>query len=63
MELASALSTLYPAEYKTDRLNWLLVNQGSFDSLRQGGDPSRIEDGWLDGLQKFEQIRKKYLIY
>lgn len=63
IELASALHTLYPNEYKLDRLNWLLVNQASFDAVKAGEDPRRVVDSWRDGLEQFQEIRKKYLIY
>jgi uncharacterized protein YbbC (DUF1343 family)/CubicO group peptidase (beta-lactamase class C family) len=63
IELASALHALYPSQYKMDRLNLLLVNQASFDAIGAGQDPRRIAQDWTDGLDKFEAIRKKYLIY
>lgn len=63
LELASALHKLYPAEYKMDRLNWLLVNQASFDAMSTGQDPREVWETWRDELDRFETIRKKYLIY
>ncbi|MGA3209683.1 MAG: serine hydrolase [Terriglobales bacterium] len=63
LELASALHTLYPAEYKMEKLDLLLVNQASFDALRDGRDPRRIAEDWMDALEEFRKIRAKYLIY
>jgi uncharacterized protein YbbC (DUF1343 family)/CubicO group peptidase (beta-lactamase class C family) len=63
IELASALRKLYPADYKIDRMAELLVNQATFDALLAGEDPQRIAQDWQEGLEKFEAIRKKYLIY
>jgi uncharacterized protein YbbC (DUF1343 family)/CubicO group peptidase (beta-lactamase class C family) len=63
IELASALHKLYPTEYKMDRLNWLLVNQATFDAINAGQDPRRIWQDWTDALANFETIRRKYLIY
>lgn len=63
IELASALHTLYPTQYQIDKLNWLLVNQASFDAVKAGQEPRNIVDSWTEGLEKFQQIRKKYLIY
>lgn len=63
LELASALHKLYPSEYKMDRLNWLLVNQSAFEAVSAGHDPRRISQDWGDALDRFETIRKKYLIY
>ncbi|MFZ1007305.1 MAG: serine hydrolase [Candidatus Sulfotelmatobacter sp.] len=63
IELAAALRKLYPADYKIDRLPELLVNQAAFDALLTGRDPRRIAQDWQEGLEKFELVRKKYLIY
>jgi uncharacterized protein YbbC (DUF1343 family)/CubicO group peptidase (beta-lactamase class C family) len=63
IELAAALRKLYPADYKIDRLPELLVNQSAFDALLAGRDPRRIAQDWQEDLEKFELLRKKYLIY
>jgi uncharacterized protein YbbC (DUF1343 family)/CubicO group peptidase (beta-lactamase class C family) len=63
IELAAALRKLYPADYKIERMAELLVNQAAFDALLSGEDPRRIAEDWQEGLEKFEVIRKKYLIY
>jgi uncharacterized protein YbbC (DUF1343 family)/CubicO group peptidase (beta-lactamase class C family) len=63
IELASALRKLYPADYKIDRLPELLMNQSVYDALLAGQDPRRIAQDWQEGLEKFEKIREKYLIY
>ena len=63
IELASALRKLYPADYKVDRMIELLVNQPAFDALVAGHDPRRIAQDWQGELDKFELVRKKYLIY
>jgi uncharacterized protein YbbC (DUF1343 family)/CubicO group peptidase (beta-lactamase class C family) len=63
IELASALKKLYPADYKIDRITELLVNQAVYDGLMSGEDPRRIAQDSQDGLQKFEAIRDKYLLY
>jgi len=41
----------------------LLVNQLAYDGLLQGRDPRRIAQDWQEELEKFEVVRKKYLIY
>ena len=63
IELAAALRKLYPADYEIDRMAELLVNQAVFDALLAGEDPHRIAQDWQESLEKFETIRKKYLIY
>jgi len=63
IELASALRSLYPADYKIDRMIEILANRAVFDALVAGQDPRRIGEEWRDELQDFEKIRTKYLIY
>ncbi len=63
IELASALKKLYPADYKMERMAELLVNQAAYYGLVAGKDPRRIAQDWQEELEKFEIVRKKYLIY
>jgi uncharacterized protein YbbC (DUF1343 family)/CubicO group peptidase (beta-lactamase class C family) len=63
IELAAALRKLYPADYKIERMAELLVNQAAYDGLMAGVDPRRIAQDWQEELEKFEVVRKKYLIY
>jgi len=39
------------------------VNQSVYDGLMAGEDPRRIAQDWIEGLEKFEKVREKYLIY
>jgi uncharacterized protein YbbC (DUF1343 family)/CubicO group peptidase (beta-lactamase class C family) len=63
IELASALRKLYPADFKMERMSELLVSQSLYEALAAGQDPRRIAQDWQDGLEKFQLMRKKYLIY
>ncbi len=63
IELAAALHKLYPNDFKIDKMQGLLVNQAAYDALLAGQDPRRIEQDWMDELQKFNKMREKYLIY
>ncbi len=63
MELAAALHRLYPADFDLAKVNTLLANQAAFQELQLGRDPRRIAEDWRDGLEKFLQVRAKYLIY
>ena len=63
MELAAALRKLYPADFKMERMTELLMNQSVYDALVAGQDPRRIAQDWQEGLQKFQKVREKYLIY
>ncbi len=63
IELASALHKLYPNDFKLERMNELLVNQAVFESIQAGEDPRRIAQDWQEGLDAFERLREKYLLY
>ena len=63
IELAAALRKLYPADFRLERITELLVNQAAYDGLVAGKDPRRIAQDWQEELERFELVRKKYLIY
>ena len=63
IELASALHKLYPQDFDMSKMNTLLANQAAFQGLQAGEDPRRIAEDWRDGLDKFIQVRTKYLLY
>jgi uncharacterized protein YbbC (DUF1343 family)/CubicO group peptidase (beta-lactamase class C family) len=63
IELASALHKLYSEQFRMDRMIELLVSQKAYDAIAQGVDPRRIADDWREPLERFKEIRQKYLIY
>jgi uncharacterized protein YbbC (DUF1343 family)/CubicO group peptidase (beta-lactamase class C family) len=63
IELASALHKLYPEHYHMERMIELLCNQSVYDAIAAGQDPRRIAEDWREPLEKFLQLRQKYLIY
>ena len=63
LEIAAALYKLYPAQYKLDGLDRLVVNKETVDAVTQGEDPRRIADDWRAGLEKFAAVRGRYLLY
>jgi uncharacterized protein YbbC (DUF1343 family)/CubicO group peptidase (beta-lactamase class C family) len=63
IEIAAALHTLHPNEYKLAALDTLMVSKASLDALANGEDPRRIAEQWQDQIQKFMTIRAKYLLY
>ena len=46
-----------------ERMIEILVNQSVFDAIIRSEDPRRIADDWREPLEKFDQLRQKYLIY
>jgi uncharacterized protein YbbC (DUF1343 family)/CubicO group peptidase (beta-lactamase class C family) len=63
IELASALHKLYPQQFHMERMIEILANQQVYDAVVQGQDPRRIAADWREPLERFEQLREKYLIY
>jgi uncharacterized protein YbbC (DUF1343 family)/CubicO group peptidase (beta-lactamase class C family) len=63
IELASALNKLYPEQFHVEKMQTILANQGVYDAITRGEDPRRIAEDWQDALEKFELLRKKYLLY
>jgi len=63
IELAAALKKLYPDNWKMEHLITALSNQQVFDALAAGEDPRSIAQGWQDDLEKFRELRTKYLLY
>ena len=63
VELASALHKLYSEQFHLERMIELLLNQSVYDGIAKGEDPRRIAEEWREPLEKFQQLRQKYLIY
>jgi uncharacterized protein YbbC (DUF1343 family)/CubicO group peptidase (beta-lactamase class C family) len=63
IELAAALKKLYPDNWKIEHMIGALANQQVFDALANGDDPRSIAQSWQDDLQKFKEMRAKYLLY
>jgi uncharacterized protein YbbC (DUF1343 family)/CubicO group peptidase (beta-lactamase class C family) len=63
IEVAAALQSLYPGDYKLAGIDTLMVNKVSLDAIAAGQDPRRVAEQWRDGLERFEALRAKYLIY
>jgi len=63
MELAAALHKLYAQEFEMAKMSTLLANPTALQGLQAGQDPRRIAEDWRDGLERFLQVRAKYLLY
>jgi uncharacterized protein YbbC (DUF1343 family)/CubicO group peptidase (beta-lactamase class C family) len=63
MELASALRTLYPNDWKMDNMLTSLSNRQVFDALSAGEDPRNLAEMWRADLERFMELRRKYLLY
>lgn len=63
VELTSALLKLFPADYKLERTSDLFANTRVMESVTAGRDPRAIAEEWRVDMQKFLEIREKYLLY
>jgi len=63
IELAAALRKLYPDQWKIDLMLTLLANREVYDTVMRGDDPRAIAQSWQDDLEKFKELRQKYLLY
>jgi uncharacterized protein YbbC (DUF1343 family) len=63
IEFAAALQSLYPGNYKVVAVDTLMVNKASLDAIAAGQDPRRVAEQWIDGIERFQAVRAKYLIY
>ena len=63
IEIAVALQTLYPGQYKITGLDTLMVSKASLDATAAGEDPRRIAEQWRDAVEKFKAVRARYLLY
>ena len=63
IELAAALRKLYPREFQIEGVNDLLANEATFKALNAGEDPRRIAQRWRAPLVRFQEFRRKYLLY
>jgi uncharacterized protein YbbC (DUF1343 family) len=63
IEIASALHKLYPDQYHLEKIIDLLLNQSAYDALMKNQDPRRIAQDWQESLNRFMEIRQKYLLY
>jgi uncharacterized protein YbbC (DUF1343 family)/CubicO group peptidase (beta-lactamase class C family) len=63
IEIAYWLQRLYPGTWEVDDYLRLLANRAALSALKSGKAPPEITAVWADGLAKFAQLRRKYLIY
>ncbi|MGH9446158.1 MAG: exo-beta-N-acetylmuramidase NamZ domain-containing protein, partial [Terriglobia bacterium] len=63
VELASALYTLFPKEFKIDKTLPLTGSREVIDAIKAGKDPRAIELQWEKNLHAFMKMRARYLLY
>jgi uncharacterized protein YbbC (DUF1343 family) len=63
IEIAVALHSLFPADWKVDNYSRLLVNADALDRLKRGDSAAEIIRSWTNGLEGFQRLRRKYFLY
>jgi uncharacterized protein YbbC (DUF1343 family) len=63
IEILAALHTLYPAQFKLEKLAGLVANSETMAALEHGDDPRAIAASWGPALAAFKARREKYLLY
>ena len=63
IELAAALYRLYPGKFHLGNTLSMIGSRQVLQAIKNGDDPRQIRQSWQPGLNKFLQIRQKYLLY
>jgi uncharacterized protein YbbC (DUF1343 family)/CubicO group peptidase (beta-lactamase class C family) len=63
IEVAVALHSLFPADWKIDSYSRLLVNSDTLDRLKRGDSAEDIGRSWTDSLENFRRARARVLLY
>ncbi len=63
IEMAVALRTLYPNDWKVDSYLRLLVNANTLDRIKRGDAPRDIVSSWNAQLEEFRKARAEVLLY
>ena len=63
LEIADALHRMYPDKFQLEKIIELLGSQSTVDRLKRGDAPAEIVSGWSADLDKFREMREKYLLY
>lgn len=63
IEIAVALHSLFPADWRIDSYSRLLVNADALESLKRGASAEELLRSWASSLDAFRRNRSKYLLY
>lgn len=63
LEVAVALHSLYPADWKVDSYLRLLVNSDALNRLKQGESADELTRSWRPAIENFQRQRARALIY
>ncbi len=63
VEIAVALHSLFPTDWKIDSYSRLLVNADTLERLRRGDSTEEIVRSWDTSLENFRRVRARALLY
>ena len=63
IEIVSALYRLYPNDFLVDKTLSMIGSRRVLQSLKEGRAPQTIALEWQQDLERFAQVRSKYLLY
>lgn len=63
VELAAALYHLYPGQFQIDRTLGMIGSRAVLQAVKKGENPRDIKQRWQAGLEAFNRLRARYLIY
>jgi uncharacterized protein YbbC (DUF1343 family) len=63
VEIAVALHSLFPTDWKIDSYSRLLVNADTLDRLKRGDSATEIVRSWETSLENFRRVRARSLLY
>jgi uncharacterized protein YbbC (DUF1343 family) len=63
LEISAVLRRMYPNQLQIEKIIALLGSQATIDRLKRGDAPESIVAGWSPDLDRFRQMREKYLLY
>jgi uncharacterized protein YbbC (DUF1343 family) len=63
VEIASALHSVFPSDWKLDNYSRLLVNADTLERLKRSEPAADIVRSWATALASFNRARRKYFLY
>jgi uncharacterized protein YbbC (DUF1343 family) len=63
IEIAVALHSLFPADWKVDSYSRLLVNADTLERLKRGDSAEEIVRSWDTSLENFRRVRARSVLY
>jgi len=63
LEIAVALHSLFPADWKVDSYSRLLVNSDALERLKRGDSAAEIMRSWEPAMENFRRVRARTLLY